>query len=246
MMQRSVRTAGIVCESSLVLILALSAAGPLPGAELVEGEAHADPGAAAVAAYRFRVERCASTLRSEWRSAAGELLAWDEVQLADGRLLRYRLVRPNLGQDITRTGPAATDDASSGTPLLAGPMLIDYARRVLPTLRSGEAPRLRYLIAESGMLLPLRLRLGRQTADRTAVIVEAAQPWLRPVVPRATLEFDAAMRFVGMEGQILPQRGSAQRPEPIAARVRVLSSGATPACHNSPVLYSQQGVDRGS
>jgi hypothetical protein len=228
------------------LALSLLVAGALPAAELVEGEAHAEAGPAAGAGYRFRVEHCASALRSEWRSASGELLAWDEVQLADGQLLRYRLVRPNLGQDITRTGPGASGDPSPGTPLLAGPMLIEYARRMLPALRAGQTPRVRYLIAETGMLLLLRLRTTKQVPGSTWVTVEAAQPWLRPVVPRATLEFDAAARFVGMQGQILPQAGSGQRPEPIAARVRVLSSGPTSGCHNAPVLFSQQGVNRGS
>jgi hypothetical protein len=228
------------------LVLLLLVAGPLPAEELIEGEAYAEAGPAAGAGYRFRVERCASALRSEWRSASGQLVAWDEVQLADGQLRRYRLVRPNLGQDITRAGPGVTGDPSPEAPLLAGPMLIEYARRVLPALRAGEALRVRYLIAESGMLLPLRLRLARQTADSTWVTIEAAQPWLRPVVPRATLEFDAEARFVGMQGQILPQTGSGQRPEPVAARVRVLSSGPTSGCHNVPVLLSQQGVNRDS
>jgi hypothetical protein len=229
-----------------MLALSLLIGGPADGAELVEGEAHADGAVAAQGGYRFRVERCASALRSEWRSATGEMVAWDEVELADGRLLRYRLVRPNLGQDITRVGPAGDGAGSEGPPVLAGPMLIEHARRTLAALRAGETLRVRYLIAETGMLLPLRLRSSRQTAESTWVSVEAAQPWLRPLVPRAELQFDAAARFVGMHGQILPQTGSLHRPEPIAARVRVLAGSPTPGCHNSSVLFTQQALNRGS
>lgn len=199
---------------SVLLGLAGFTLAPTMAGELVEGEAQADGTRAVGDGYRFRVARCGSVMRSEWRSAQGELLAWDEVQLIDGRLLRYRLVRPNIGQDITRDGAqGGTDD---GLPILAGPMLIEHARRALPALRAGEVMRVRYLIAETGMLLPLRLR--------------------------ATLEFDAAARFVGMHGQILPQRGSGQRPEPIAARVRVLASGPTSGCHDSTLLLRAAGA----
>ncbi len=214
-------------------LVAVAAAG-----EVVEGEAQAESSSAAGSDFRFRVHRCSSGLRSEWRSARGDLLAWDEVQLVDGQLLQYRLVRPNLGQDITRS--AEPSDRSEGLPMLAGPMLIEYARAMLPALRAGAAPRVRYLIAETGMLLPLRLRASQVTAGSTVVIVEAAQPWLRPLVPRAALEFDSVARFVGMRGQILPQSGTAQRPEAIAARVLVRSSGPTSECHNQPVFLSQQ------
>lgn len=227
---------------AVLLLVAVSAS----GAELVEGEAQVEAGPAAGSGFRFRVERCATALRSEWWSANGELQAWDEVQLAEGRLLRYRLVRPNLGQDITRMAPAGRDAESSEQPVLAGPMLIEFARSVLPGLQSGEVPKVRYLIAETGLLLPLRLRLERRSADSSWVTIEAAQPLLRPLVPRATLEFDARARFVGMRGQILPQTGSERRPEPLAARVRVLASRTTPSCHNPSLLYTSQGFNRGS
>lgn len=217
---------------------------PGTAGELVEGEARAEGDRASGGDYRFRVERCANALRSEWRSSRGELVAWDEVQLVDGQLLRYRLVRPHLGQDITRSG--AGRGAADGLPELAGPMLIEYARGALPALREGHTRRVRYLVAETGMWLPLRLRATQVAAGSTSVTVEGAHAWLRPLVPRATLEFDASARFVGMRGQILPQAGSGTHPEPIAAQVRVLSSGPTSGCHDPSVLFTQQGLSRGS
>jgi hypothetical protein len=100
----------------------------LPAVALsVEGEAVAlggGRGPADAQRYQFRVDQCASRIRSEWHSANGELLAWDEV------------------------------------------------------------------------------------------------------------EFDAGGRFAAMQGQILPQQGSARHPEPVQATVSVRSSAATSRCHN--------------
>lgn len=184
--------------------------------------------------YQFRVEQCASRIRSEWHSASGELLAWDEVEFDASRWLSYRLVRPGLGQDFRqqavdmrrRSGREDTE------PFLAGPMLIHYATRELATLRAGATREVRYLIAESGQDIRLRLRALRSGPGGTSVAVDAAQVWLRPLVPRAQIEFDAAGRFTAMRGQILPQGGTARHPEPIQAAVSVRRSESTSGCHN--------------
>ena len=212
---RSVR----LCWAACVLFAAGATAAR---AEIVEGDAVSRQGDQSTS-YRWRVESCNGRMRSEWRTAAGQMIAWDEVEFADGQFLRYRLVRPNLGQDMTLQG--------GGKVTLAGPMLIEYARRHLAPLRGGRELRVRYLVAERGSTVELRMRAPRSAPGRTQVLVDAASGLLRPFVPSAVLEFDAAERFVGMQGQILPQLGSKARPEPVAAQVRVLSQGLTSACH---------------
>ncbi len=202
--------------------LLLSAGASIAAAEVVEGDAVSSRGELSTS-YQWRVESCDGRMRSEWRTASGQMIAWDEVEFRDGQFLRYRLVRPNLGQDMTLRG--------TGDLTLAGPMLIEFARRNLPALRSGRELRVHYLVAERGSNVELRLRASRPVGPRTQVVVEAASALLRPFVPRAVLSFDPASRFVGMDGQILPQLGSRSRPEPVAAQVRVLSHGLTSACH---------------
>ena len=202
--------------------LLLLADASIAAAEVVEGDAVSSQGELSTS-YQWRVESCDGRMRSEWRTASGQMIAWDEVEFRDGHFLRYRLVRPNLGQDMTLHG--------SGDVTLAGPMLIEFARRNLQALRSGRELRVPYLVAERGSSVELRLRASRPIGPRTQVVVEAASALLRPFVPRASLSFDPASRFVGMDGQILPQLGSRGRPEPVAAQVRVLSHGLTSACH---------------
>lgn len=202
--------------------LLLTATASLAMAEIVEGDAVSGRGEAATS-YRWRVVSCDGRMRSEWRTAGGRVIAWDEVEFADGQFLRYRLVRPNLGQDMTLHAGAKA--------ALAGPMLIDHARRHLASLRGGRELHVRYLVAERGSSVELRMRAGRRVGERTEILVDAASALLRPFVPAAALEFDGANRFVGMQGQILPQLGSRQRPEPVAAHVRVLSDALTSACH---------------
>jgi hypothetical protein len=206
------------CVGSLLL----AAGAAMASAEVVEGDAVSSRGAVPTS-YQWRVENCEGRIRSEWRTAGGQIIAWDEVEFRGAQFLRYRLVRPNLGQDMTLRG--------SGDVTLAGPMLIEFARRNLPTLRSGRELRVSYLVAERGSSVELRLRATRAAGPRTEVVVDAASGLLRPFVPRASLQFDSAARFVGMEGQILPQLGSRSRPEPVAAQVRVLSHGLTSPCH---------------
>ncbi len=204
----------------------------------VEGEAVALPQAGRAAApalrYRFKVDRCEARIRSEWRSASGDLLAWDEVEFDASRWRSYRLVRPNLGQDFRQQAAAGGGGRGEAgdVPFLAGPMLIDFATRELPALRAGRTLEVRYLIAESGQDVKLRLRAMKSTAAATVVAVDAAQVWLRPLIPRAQLEFDAAGRFAAMRGQILPQGGTARQPESVAAAVTVLASRSTSRCNN--------------
>lgn len=202
----------------------------------VEGEAVAlgrdSRGAAAETRYQFRVDQCSTRIRSEWHSVSGELLAWDEVEFDAGRWRSYRLVRPGLGQDFRQQAAPSPQGRAGTEPFLAGPMLVDYARRELPALRAGASREVRYLIAESGSDIRLRLRAVRKDGGGTSVVVDAAQVWLRPLVPRAQIEFDAAGRFAAMQGQILPQHGSARHPEPVQAAVSVRSSAPTSRCHN--------------
>jgi len=213
-----VRSSRLVWAAGVLLAVSATAA----MGEIVEGDAVSQHVHHATS-YRWRVESCNGRMRSEWRTAAGQMIAWDEVEFADGRFLRYRLVRPNLGQDMTLQG--------GGKVTLAGPMLIEYARRHLALLRGGRELRVRYLVAERGSTVELRMRARQGTRERTEILVDAASGLIRPFVPAASLEFDAAERFVGMQGQILPQLGSRTRPEPVAAQVRVLSQGLTSACH---------------
>jgi hypothetical protein len=213
----------------------LCCAWSLPAAALsVEGEAVAlgsGRGPADAQRFQFRVDQCASRIRSEWHSADGVLLAWDEVEFAASHWRSYRLVRPGLGQDF-RQQAAVADGRAGREPFLAGPMLIDYARRELAALRAGASREVRYLIGESGSDIRLRLRAVRREGGGTSVVVDAAQVWLRPLVPRAQIDFDAGGQFAAMQGQILPQQGSARHPEPVQAAVSVRSSAATSRCHN--------------
>ncbi len=233
------RVLGRICAALVVALPASSVALALS----VEGEAvallnqpdrGASPAPAPAVRYRFKVDQCESRIRSEWHSASGELVAWDEVEFDALHWRSYRLVRPNLAQDFRQQAPPvrAGRPAGSDAPYLAGPMLIDYATRELPALRAGRTLEARYLIAESGQDVRLRLRATQVSATRTVVAIDAAQVWLRPLIPRARFEFDGAGRFASMRGQILPQGGSARHPEPIAAAVTVLASRPTSRCNN--------------
>jgi hypothetical protein len=231
---RGRRALGSICA---VLALGLPVS-TLALALSVEGEAVAlgqpDRGTAPAPRYRFRVDQCESRIRSEWHSASGELVAWDEVEFDAMHWRSYRLVRPNLAQDFRQQAASARAGrpAAGDAPFLAGPMLIDFATRELPALRAGRSLEVRYLIAESGQDVRLRLRATQISATGTVVAIDAAQVWLRPLIPRARFEFDGAGRFASMRGQILPQGGSARHPEPIAAAVTVLASRPTSRCNN--------------
>jgi hypothetical protein len=223
----------LLCVPALLSMPTVALAGTLS----VQGEAvaltPAGRGAAPAARYRFKVDQCAARIRSEWHSDSGELVAWDEVEFDATRWRSYRLVRPNLAQDF-RKQAAPSRRARTGhrdEPFLAGPMLIDFATRELAALRAGASREVRYLIAESGQDVRLRLRVAGVGAGRTVVKIDAAQVWLRPLIPGAQLEFDAAGRFVAMQGQILPQGGTPRHPEPVAAAVTVLDSQPTSRCH---------------
>lgn len=233
--RRRLRRGGSCVPTRLGAVL-LCAAWSLPVRALsVEGDAVAlgqGGTAAAATRYQFRVDQCASRIRSEWHSASGELLAWDEVEFDAGRWRSYRLVRPGLGQDFRQQARPASAGRDGREPFLAGPMLIDYATRELAALRAGAVREVRYLIAESGQDIRLRLRASRVGSGGTSVAVDAAQVWLRPLVPKAQIDFDAAGRFAAMQGQILPQRGTGRHPEPVQAAVSVRSSGPTSRCHN--------------
>ena len=221
-------TLPVLCLASVIWACAAAPS----GAEIVEGEALELTPAAGVAPMRFRVEQCSRRIRSEWHAKDGTLLAWDEVEMLGRDFVRYRLVRPNLGQDVTLTaaGMGTAMSGSNALPVLAGPMLIDFARAHLNELRGGTQLRVRYLIAEHRMFVMLRLRSITAHTPGTTVRIDAAQPWMRPLVPEAMLEFDPAARFTGMRGQILPQAGTRLRPAPIAARLRVLGGAATSQC----------------
>lgn len=212
---------------------------PVSGVALslsVEGEAvavkSAEVGSGPAARYRFQVHQCESWIRSEWRSASGELVAWDEVEFEAMRWRRYRLVRPNLAQDFLQEAPAGRRAGMADEPFLAGPMLIDYAARELAALRAGATREVRYLVAESGQSVKLRLRVQQASATDTVVGIDAANVWLRPLIPSAQLRFDAAGRFHSMNGQILPQGGTPRHPLPVSAAVRVVANSVTSRCHN--------------
>lgn len=225
---------GSWCRFCVAFVLALPA-GAAALTLSVEGEAvavaQAGRGDTQATRYRFKVDQCESRIRSEWRSSSGDLLAWDEVEFDAMRWRSYRLVRPNLAQDFRQQAAPTRGDARD-EPFLAGPMLIEFATRQLPALRAGRTREARYLIAESGQDVRLRLRATQAGTTGTVVAVDAAQIWLRPLIPRAWLEFDAAGRFASMRGQILPQSGTARHPEPVKAAVTVLASRPTSGCHN--------------
>jgi hypothetical protein len=63
-------------------------------------------GEAADAAGRYLVNasRCGERLSTEWRHPDGTLAAYEEVELAEGRWVRYRLQRANVGQDLRADG----------------------------------------------------------------------------------------------------------------------------------------------
>jgi hypothetical protein len=80
--------------SSAVCIAAIPTAGGR-GEAVIRGEA-----ADAAGRYLVNASRCGERLSTEWRHPDGTLAASEEVELAEGRWLRYRLQRTNIGQDL--------------------------------------------------------------------------------------------------------------------------------------------------
>jgi hypothetical protein len=214
------------------------------GARL-EGEARVAAGSvpgALARSLRFSAYRCGSLIGSEWRDESGLLNAREEVELRHGDptgFVRYRLTRGNVGLHVEawhegdrvrlriHTGDQSREvRLAASRSLLAGPMLVLHAQRVLPELRAGRESRVEYLLADRGALLGLRLSAAERSPGRaTRVRVEAASMLARPFVPVTWLEFDAAGRFAGMTGRLLPQAGSMEEPVPLDGEVLMRLNG---------------------
>lgn len=176
--------------------------------------------------------RCGAVGYSEWRDAAGAVLAREELLYGEMGWQRYRLQRLSIAQDVdaTREGSVIRVEIRDGErrrqarlevngEVLAGPTLITHLQSKLRDLRRGSPVELQYLVAEQAMVLGLRATATSYGADgRTNLRVEASSAFLRPFLPTTLISFDADGRFVGMQGRLLPQR---QRGVPLDGVIRV-------------------------
>jgi hypothetical protein len=186
------------------------------------GEAVIRSGGAEGLRYLVTASRCADRLSTEWRHPDGSLVAAEEVELADGRWMRYRLRRANVGQDLraerrgdvvtitdaSRPGQAIVRLTARGT-LLAGPELVAFLQARLVDLRAGGALEFQYLLADRGTAVGFVAR-GRLVGDETEVALEAASALFRPFVPKTSFSFTADGRLQQVVGRMLPVLGDAK------------------------------------
>jgi hypothetical protein len=112
--------------------------------------------------FRWRVERCGSRLRSEWRDASGTLVAWDEVNQVGAAAGRYDMVRLAPAQTIRALfhGREILVDSAKGggnsgrqrilthgEAVAAGAMMISLVQEQLRQIRAGETLERSYLVA---------------------------------------------------------------------------------------------------
>lgn len=200
-------------------IAASSAAVAPVSAEGGRGEAVIGGGDADGLRYIVTASHCDDRLSTEWRRADGSVAASEEVELADGRWIRYRLRRANLGQDLraerrgdvvtiidaARHGRAPARLSVRGT-LLAGPEIVAFLQGRLADLRAGRTLAFQYLLADRGMAIGLIAR-GRAEGVETRVALEAASVLIRPFVPTTAFRFSGEGSLRQVVGRMLPVAG---------------------------------------
>lgn len=193
-------------------------------------------GADASGRYLVNASRCGERLSTEWRHPDGTLAASEEVELAEGRWVRYRLQRANIGQDLRaeRRGDVVTitdGSPSARTPtrlsgrgtLLAGPELVLFLQSRLSDLRAGRSVTFQYLLADRGTTLGFVAR-GAAEGAGTRVTLEASSALAKPFVPTTRFLFadDGGLREV--VGRMLPVAGSTKAPKPLDGLLRMTSA----------------------
>ena len=187
--------------------------------------------------FGFTAWGCGSRVSSEWRQHDGRVVAEEKLDLADGRWVRYRLQRHNVGQEVVavRAGREVELTILQGQSrrqvtlrptgdLLAGPTLVSHLGDALPTLRAGRPVEFDYLVAEQGMILRLRASAAARGTGETVVKVEAASVLLRPFVPVTTLLFDATGDLRSLAGRLLPQAGDVGKAKSLDGVLRIRST----------------------
>ncbi len=193
-------------------------------------------GADASGRYLVNASRCGERLSTEWRHPDGTLAASEEVELAEGRWVRYRLQRANIGQDLRaeRRGDVVTitdGSPSARTPtrlsgrgtLLAGPELVLFLQSRLSDLRAGRSVTFQYLLADRGTTLGFVAR-GAAEGAGTRVTLEASSALAKPFVPTTRFLFadDGGLREV--VGRMLPVAGSTKAPKPLDGVLRMTAT----------------------
>lgn len=193
-------------------------------------------GADASGRYLVNASRCGERLSTEWRHPDGTLAASEEVELAEGRWVRYRLQRANIGQDLQaeRRGDVVTitdGSPSARTPtrlsgrgtLLAGPELVLFLQSRLSDLRAGRSVTFQYLLADRGTTLGFVAR-GAAEGAGTRVSLEASSALAKPFVPTTRFLFadDGGLREV--VGRMLPVAGSTKAPKPLDGVLRMTAT----------------------
>ena len=191
--------------------------------------------------YLVDAARCGDRLSTEWRDAAGSVVAYEEVELFGGRWVRYRLQRANIGQDLRaeRRGDVVTitDRSRPGRPptrvngrgdLVAGPELVFFLQSRLADLRAGRRIELQYLLADRGTALGFIAR-GESIGTGTRVALEASAALARPFVPTTTFEFGADGGLRQVSGRMLPVAGDAKSPKALDGVLRM--SAAQSSCN---------------
>ena len=202
-------------------------------------------GADASGRYLVNASRCGERLSTEWRHPDGTLAASEEVELAEGRWVRYRLQRANIGQDLRaeRRGDVVTitdGSPSARTPtrlsgrgtLLAGPELVFFLQSRLSDLRAGRSVTFQYLLADRGTTLGFVAR-GAAEGAGTRVTLEASSALAKPFVPTTRFLFadDGGLREV--VGRMLPVAGSTKAPKPLDGVLRM--TAAQSSCNKKSV-----------
>jgi hypothetical protein len=212
---------------------------PSTAADTISGDAVAlagDP-----APFRWRVAECASVLESQWWAPSGEQLTSESVKFGPNGQATYAYERFNIHEQaeveisglranirLSQDGRIRSHEVSSELPILAGPMLITYARDRLSQLRAGAALLVAYVVPDHLTSVELRLRVVSASSDRISVQVAPLSALVRLVVSDATIDFDRNGRFIAFTGRVLPVRLTQRKREDVSARL--VASGRSESC----------------
>jgi hypothetical protein len=193
------------------------------------------PADARYAHLSFEFEHCGTVIRTRWFDASHVLLAFDELQASEARLVRYRQWRPNIGQwtDIKRDGTTLSIERHEGgavrsvhltvrEDIAAGPMLVLDAVNGRSQIESGKPVQVSFAVPEQMAAYDLNLSRINATAGSSGGVVVTASSWLiRQFMHPVEIYFDAQGALTGMRGRVLPVMGTAARPEPMEADSRI-------------------------
>jgi len=206
----------------------------------VSGEATSVDAAPEVryARLSFELERCGPMLRTTWYDAANVLIATDELEVQENRLIRYRYWRPNIGEwaSVVRKGAKIRIERSSegrlrsaelaaGDDIAVGPMMAMVAERGLGQLAHGVSLSISYAVPEQFAAYDFTLTLVAADGGARHVRVEPGSWLLRKLVRPVNLHFDASGAFSRIQGRVLPVAGSASAPQPLEVDAQVLHRG---------------------